>query len=93
MEKRLSREKGRVYAKLNDKFIPKGYGLDYSRLQLWIFNRWGEEIYYTDKGEPWDGTDHSESGKEQMDVYVWLTKYKDDYRIIHQSVGHVTVLK
>jgi len=78
---------------LNDKFIPKGYGLDYSRLQLWIFNRWGEEIYYTDKGEPWDGTDHSESGKEQMDVYVWLTKYKDDYRIIHQSVGHVTVLK
>ena len=32
---------------LNDGFIPVGYGLDYSRLQLWIFNRWGEEIYHT----------------------------------------------
>ena len=78
---------------LNDGFIPIGYRLDYSRLELWIFNRWGEEIYYTNRGIPWDGTDHSEYGKEQMDVYVWMTIYRDEYRVLHQAIGHVTVLK
>ena len=78
---------------LNDYFIPRGFGIDYSKLQLWIYNRWGEEIYYTDHGEPWDGVDQSGSGKAQMDVYVWMTIYRDEYQILHQGIGHVTVLR
>jgi gliding motility-associated-like protein len=30
----------------------------YPNAELWIYNRWGELVYYTDDvaGEPWDGT-------------------------------------
>lgn len=40
---------------LNDYFGPQGAFIpdDY---QMTIFNRWGQRIYSTSKGEPWDGT-------------------------------------
>ena len=77
----------------NEAFIPIGFGLDYSKLEMWIFNRWGEEVYYTDNGVPWDGTDQTGSGKPQMDVYVWMTIYRDEDRMLHRGMGHVTVLR
>ena len=78
---------------LNEHFIPIGFGLDYSKLEMWIFNRWGEEVYYTDSGVPWDGADQTGSGKPQMDVYVWMTLYRDEDLTLHQGIGHVTVLR
>jgi len=75
----------------NETFTPVVTGYDF--YEFWIFDRWGEMIYYSTKaGTPWDGTYQGKIVKE--DVYVWKVhaKEKDSARH-HNLVGHVTVLK
>ena len=38
---------------INNTFSPQGLGI--STFDLKIFNRWGQMIYHSDSGEPWDG--------------------------------------
>jgi gliding motility-associated-like protein len=55
------------------------YGKDIAEWELWIFNRWGEVVYYTndvselnDQTRGWDGT---HNGKPQdLGVYVYVVK-------------------
>jgi gliding motility-associated-like protein len=75
----------------NETFTPVVTGYDF--YEFWIFDRWGEMIYYSTKaGTPWDGTYQGKIVKE--DVYVWKVhaKEKDSARH-HNLVGHVTIVK
>jgi gliding motility-associated-like protein len=77
---------------VNDIFTGMGIGI--VTYEMWIFDRWGVNIYYTDdlhKG--WDGTVQGKPGLVQQDVYTWKVKLKDVFNRNHDYVGHVTVLR
>ncbi len=77
---------------INDIFTGMGIGID--KYEMWVFDRWGEKIYYTDdihKG--WDGRRLGKSDVVQQDVYIWKVKLKDVFARNHEYIGHVTLLK
>ena len=79
---------------INDYFTAKGIAI--RDFEMYIFNRWGEEIYYTkDIEKGWDGT--YMGNIVQIDVYVYKLYYTlddktGDYKR-EQMVGTVTVLR
>ena len=77
---------------VNDVFTGMGIGIE--KYEMWIFDRWGANIYYSDgitKG--WNGTMNGKSKEVQQDVYVWKVKIKDVFDKTHNYVGHVTLLR
>lgn len=76
---------------VNDVFGPVGQNI--IELELFIFNRWGEQIYESYAGKPWDGTF---KGKIcQQDIYIWLAYYrfKNEDIVVHNAIGHVVLLR
>jgi gliding motility-associated-like protein len=81
----------------NEGFIPKGYNI--TEFQMWIFDRWGNMIYETEKVKdpasavPWDG--HANGGplRAQQDTYVWLVKLKDINGESHRYIGRVSIVR
>ncbi len=77
---------------VNDLFSGKGIGIE--KYDMWIFDRWGEMIYYSnDIAKGWDGKKTGKPEEVQQDVYTWKVKIKDVLGKNHQYVGHVTLLK
>jgi gliding motility-associated-like protein len=77
---------------INDFFTGMGVGID--TYEMWIFDRWGVNIYYSDdihKG--WNGKVQGKDALVQQDVYIWKVKIKDVLGKKHDYVGHVTVLR
>ena len=75
---------------VNDFFSGKGIGIE--NYEMWIYDRWGEMIYYTDDiNNGWDGTVKGK-GDAKQDVYVWKVKIKNALGKKHEYVGHVTLL-
>ncbi|MCF8460538.1 MAG: PKD domain-containing protein [Flavobacteriales bacterium] len=73
--------------RINDGFIAKGIGIE--KFEMFIYNKWGEELYYTaTMDEPWDGT---YKGKVvQQDTYVYfisIIDVKNSSRIISGTVN------
>jgi gliding motility-associated-like protein len=58
---------------LNDNFTVRGFFI--TKLELRIFNRWGQLIFSTDKNEPWDGTFNGRA--QPNDTYVWTARITD----------------
>ncbi len=78
---------------LNDVFNVKGVGIDENNFKMYIFDRWGELIYYTtDLYKGWNGTVKGHEGKATQDVYVYKIYVKDLKGGKHEYVGHVTCL-
>ena len=76
----------------NNTFTGKGFCI--TKFEMYIFNRWGDNIYYSDDyNEPWDG--HANGGDEvaQQDVYVYLIHVWDCKNDRHKYLGHITLLK
>lgn len=75
---------------LNDRFTPKGVNI--AQYQMSIFNRWGEEIYFTrniDQG--WDGL---YAGRLcRPGVYSYKITYQDHEGYFKTMVGMVTLLR
>jgi len=70
----------------------RAYGMGIEKFEIWVFNRWGENIWYADDMElTWDGT--YKGVTVQDDVYVWLIKAIDVNGDEYEKRGHVTVLK
>jgi len=79
---------------LNDVFIPIGLGIDPNNFILYIFDRWGEEIYNTnDLYKGWNGRTEGSDKLCQMGVYVWLIDYKDINGDRHKLNGRVTLIR
>ncbi|MBS1638178.1 MAG: choice-of-anchor L domain-containing protein [Bacteroidetes bacterium] len=76
----------------NDVFSVAGTGFKSEDFKMYIFDRWGEMIFYSeDPYKGWDG--HVKGGKmAKQDVYVYKIILKDFKDKKHEYVGHVTVL-
>jgi gliding motility-associated-like protein len=78
----------------NDMFFPQGVGIDPDHFEMWIFDRWGNMIYYTDDfAQGWDGMVQGHSNLCQQDVYVWKIKALDMLGNKHNLLGHVTLIR
>jgi gliding motility-associated-like protein len=77
---------------LNDAFKPTG---EYIRnFEMYIFDRWGMEIYHTtDINEGWNGTVHGSSAISQEDVYIYRITVTDSEGNQHSYIGNVTLLR
>lgn len=75
----------------NEDFFFVGYGILEEDFEFYIFDRWGENIYYTQKFKPWNGT--YENKLVPQDVYVYKFVMKDVNNEMHTFVGRVNVLK
>lgn len=66
-----------------------------TNFKLWIYNRWGEVIYYTeDKTKPWDGKLNGLS--LEAGSYPWLLEYEglnDPFAKRFKKSGKVTLIK
>lgn len=79
---------------VNEVFLPLGAGWDIATYELYIFDRWGELIFFTeDYAEGWNGKAKGGTELVQNDVYVWKVNLKDVRGSRHRYIGHVTMLK
>lgn len=77
---------------VNDYFYGKGVGI--KEYKMWIFDRWGEQLYYTnDINAGWDGRKRGYDEILKSDVYVWKAEVQDFRGKWHSYNGHVTLLK
>jgi gliding motility-associated-like protein len=75
---------------LNDVFLPKASGMAPDGFEMRIFDRWGNEIFFSnswDKG--WDGT--IDGRPVQLDLYVCKIKYFDRLGKGNDHIGSVTI--
>ncbi|MCU0433034.1 MAG: PKD domain-containing protein [Bacteroidia bacterium] len=78
----------------NEVFLPLGIGLDPAQYQLWIYDRWGNMIFFTDNPQTgWDGRANNGAEIAQQDVYVWKLKCADVTGRKHNLLGTVTLIK
>ncbi|NVO02164.1 MAG: gliding motility-associated C-terminal domain-containing protein [Bacteroidetes bacterium] len=69
--------------------------IDLSSFEMFIFDRWGNQIYYTtDITKPWDGTINNvgSSDKIVMDVYVYKIKAKGIDSPFQEYIGRVSLI-
>lgn len=80
---------------INDDFYAKGEGIDLNNWDMWIYDRWGNMIFYTDDFyKHWDGKVQGKSDNlVQIDTYVWKIKCKNFRGEQKSLVGHVTVVR
>jgi hypothetical protein len=73
--------------------MPVGDGVDDSRFNLKIFNRWGEQVFESNSiFNPWDGTvKNGELGPAGN--YVWIAKYYDIQGFVHNEKGQVLLIR
>lgn len=78
---------------VNDVFLPSVEGLDDLKYQLYIFNRWGNLIFSTDKiKNGWDGSYNNIPAGD--DTYVWriVSRNLSDQSVF-EKIGHITLLR
>ena len=76
---------------LNDIFTGTGLGID--TYEMWIFDRWGGQLYHTnDINQGWNGKARHGDAYVKQDVYVWRVLLRDVLGKTHEYVGHVTVI-
>ena len=76
---------------INDYFTGTGIGI--AQYEMWIFDRWGAMIFYTDDIQNgWNGKVQGKTPEGKQDVYTWKVKLKDVLGKNHDYIGHVTLL-
>ncbi|HTF03905.1 MAG TPA: PKD domain-containing protein, partial [Bacteroidia bacterium] len=78
----------------NDVFLPSTYGVDPAKYQLWIFDRWGNQIFTTTNiNEGWDGRANAGTEICQVDTYVWRIVATDIQGNPHALVGSINLIR
>lgn len=77
----------------NEDFNVKGEYI--ANVELTIFNRWGESIFFNEGKESaaWDGSIDGSPDPAKEDVYVYQVKLLDVWGKYHEKVGHVTLVR
>lgn len=76
----------------NDSFRPYGEGVKWDTFVMSIYDRWGEEIFYTENiEEPWNGWYKNQ--EVEMGVYVYVISIDDQNGDQHIHRGGVTLLR
>jgi len=79
---------------INDGFIGKGVGYREEDFEMYIFDRWGKKMFYTqDCYEPWDGYNANGTIPCEAGVYVWLINITEQSGIKHVLKGTVTLYR
>lgn len=81
---------------VNEGFKGTGIGIDNTTYNLWVFDRWGNQVFYSDDMEKvWDGRVQGKKDGDivQEDVYVWKVKFQDFLGKKHEYKGTVSVIK
>jgi gliding motility-associated-like protein len=77
---------------INKTFGPKGQFFDFTRYEMVIYNRWGDEIFRTrDINKGWDGTVNGEEAT--LGSYVYMIRFVGADGQEHRRKGTVTLLK
>jgi gliding motility-associated-like protein len=61
------------------------------KLELSIFDRWGAVVFYTDKGEAWDGFQNGQP--MPISTYVWVATVTDVSGKTYQRSGTVVLMR
>lgn len=78
----------------NEVFLPQGIGIEPDSYELWIFDRWGNMIFYSnDLNIGWDGRLGKSSIIAQIDTYVWKIRCKDVLGKQINKNGKVTLIR
>lgn len=78
--------------RINDIFT--AVGINIIEFEMYIFDRWGEEIFYTnDINKGWNGKAKGGNLSAKQDVYIWKINARDIFNIDHFLTGHVTLIK
>lgn len=74
----------------NEYFFGTGFGID--EYEMYIFDRWGNKIFYADNlNLLWDGKINGRLA--QQDTYVWKVNLTDLYNKKHTFMGRVTLVR
>jgi gliding motility-associated-like protein len=86
----------------NDYFTPKGISVDPDEYEEYIFDRWGNVVFYTSKwnetlhqaAELWNGTTDNKGTYNDvvMDVYVYRIKLKEIDGPKHEYIGRISLI-
>jgi len=75
---------------LNDYFGPKGQFESITSFNMYIFDRWGQIVFYTnDLNKMWDGTFH---GAIKQDTYAYKIVVQDVFNDVFEFIGTVILL-
>ncbi len=84
---------------INDFFYVTGNGIDSTGFHLYVYDRWGEVVFETNKfdrlnplANAWDGTIKGHK-KGEIGVYTWLCYYRDLSGVEHSRTGTVAIIK
>ncbi len=76
----------------NNVFHPVHDGI--KSYELWIFNRWGEQVFYSDDIlAGWNGRYGNNGAELGQDVYFWKTKGKFNNDVPFKKAGDVTLIR
>jgi gliding motility-associated-like protein len=77
----------------DDIFLPTGVYI--CSMEMWIFDRWGMQIFHTtDMYKGWNGAVNSSSTLAQQDTYVYVIDATDCLKHTkHHYIGSVTLIK
>lgn len=76
----------------NEGFKGTGIGIDTTTYNLWIFDRWGNQVFHSlDLEETWNGRFNDVLVQE--DVYVWKVRFSDIAGVKHEFNGIVSVIR
>jgi gliding motility-associated-like protein len=75
---------------INDVF--KAEGVEIRDFRMRIYNRWGEEVFYSDNiNKGWNGNVAGQPAP--TDVYVWTISYRNYVGVVKTESGNVTLLR
>ncbi|MCF8465029.1 MAG: PKD domain-containing protein [Flavobacteriales bacterium] len=77
---------------INDRFYVKGVGI--VEFKMWIYNRWGDEIHYSeDINEGWGADTRNNERLVENDTYVYVVEVIDINGAYHRYTDRVQVLR
>lgn len=79
---------------LNDVYLTYGYGIDETTFEMRIFDRWGQEIFFTpDINKGWDGRVSGDDRICHVGIYVYMVSFKDVKGNLHQEKGTIQLYR
>ena len=79
---------------INDIYIGTGSTIGMRDFSMKIFNRWGEQIYYSeDPRAGWNGRKNNKGNLEANGVYVCVVKYKTDKDEVKELKSFATLIR
>lgn len=76
----------------DENFLPLGTAWNANTYHLWVFDRWGNELFHTvDANQGWDGKKNGDVLQE--DVYVWRVSLNDVFGLGHDYKGVISLVR